>query len=51
MLWNIDQGQAADISGIPDKDLKSGVKKLLKLLGLRKGSKVRYLHHLFALEH
>ena len=44
MMWNIDQGQAADISGISDADIKSGVKNVLKLLGLRKGRKVRSIH-------
>ena len=29
------------MSGIPDPDIKEGIRKLLKLLGLRKGAKVR----------
>eukprot|EP00955_Chlamydomonas_euryale_P113524 366225-Chlamydomonas_euryale.AAC.3 len=33
-------GEAADVSGIPDADIKSSIKHLLKHLGLRKGSKV-----------
>ncbi len=41
MLYEIDQGNAADISGIPDEYIKSAVKKLLKNIGLKKGSKVR----------
>lgn len=47
MLWNIDQGKAADISGIMDEGLKSSVKKLLKLLGLRRGREVNYEYHLW----
>ncbi|KAG1661307.1 hypothetical protein FOA52_008654 [Chlamydomonas sp. UWO 241] len=43
MLWTIDQGQAADVSGIPEEGgLKSDIKRLLKHLGLRKGSKGLY---------
>ena len=38
MLWNIDDGKSANIKGIPEEsNLKSSVKKLLKLLDLERG--------------
>ncbi|GAX78794.1 hypothetical protein CEUSTIGMA_g6231.t1 [Chlamydomonas eustigma] len=42
MLYQIDHGHAADITGIQDKDLQAHVKKLLKHLGLAKSSKGAY---------
>jgi hypothetical protein len=41
MLYNIDQGEAVDISSIPDEGIKASIKSLLKSLGLQKASKVR----------
>ncbi len=41
MLWRVDQGEAANISGVPDPDLKVSLAQLLELLRLRRNDKVR----------
>lgn len=41
MLWRVDQGEAANISGVPDPHLKSSLALLLELLRLRRNDKVR----------
>ena len=40
LLWTVDQGKAADTSGVPDPDLRARLQGLLGLLRLRKNSKV-----------
>ncbi|KAF5833587.1 hypothetical protein DUNSADRAFT_10038 [Dunaliella salina] len=40
LLWNVDQGKAANTAGVPDPLLKARLQQLLKLLGLKRaGSK------------
>ncbi|KXZ55203.1 hypothetical protein GPECTOR_3g347 [Gonium pectorale] len=41
MLWRVDQGEAANISGVPDPELKAHLGQLLELLRLRRNDKVR----------
>uniref|UniRef100_A0A7S3R7C5 J domain-containing protein n=1 Tax=Dunaliella tertiolecta TaxID=3047 RepID=A0A7S3R7C5_DUNTE len=36
LLWNVDQGKAANTAGVPDPLLKARLQQLLKLLGLRR---------------
>lgn len=43
MLWRVDQGEAANISGVPDPVLKGHLAQLLELLRLRRNDKVRRL--------
>ncbi|GIL65882.1 hypothetical protein Vafri_19522 [Volvox africanus] len=42
MLWRVDQGEAANISGVPDSDLKASLAQLLELLRLRRNDKGIY---------
>ncbi|GIL91130.1 hypothetical protein Vretimale_9578 [Volvox reticuliferus] len=42
MLWRVDQGEAANISGVPDSDLKASLAQLLELLRLRRSDKGIY---------
>ncbi|GFR39678.1 hypothetical protein Agub_g150 [Astrephomene gubernaculifera] len=42
MLWRVDQGEAADISGVPDPDLKAQLAQFLNLLRLRRNDKGVY---------
>ena len=42
LLWNLDQGSAADISGVPDPALKDRVQNLFDLLKLDKTTGVGY---------
>ncbi|GLI60597.1 hypothetical protein VaNZ11_002769 [Volvox africanus] len=42
MLWRVDQGEAANISSVPDSDLKASLAQLLELLRLRRNDKGIY---------
>jgi hypothetical protein len=41
LLWRVDQGEAVDVSGIPDVELRSRLLRLFHNLPLRKSQKVR----------
>lgn len=41
MLWRVDQGEAANVSGVPDPALKGQLVEFLELLRLKRNDKVR----------
>ena len=40
MLWRVDHGEAANVSGVPDTELKSHLMQFLELLKLKRTDKV-----------
>ncbi len=40
MLWRVDQGEAANVSGVPDPALKGQLVEFLELLRLKRNDKV-----------
>ena len=41
MLWRVDQGEATNIAGVPDPELKAALGEFLVLMRLRSNDKVK----------